>query len=264
LQIVDRSALKCRNGLPYFEAPGLSNGIRHAFLTRRGGISPAPFDSLNLSVGTGDCENNVLKNTQRIASIFDFEPDCLIVLHQVHQDRILIVKESLDESVLRLPSDLPYDAVITDLPGRVLGIKTADCLPILVADRTKKVIAAIHAGRQGTALQITRKVIRRMKTEFGCVPDDLWAALGPSISACCYEIDEKVMISSWEPFAAPKKGGKWMVDLGGINIDQMKREDILGDHISRIQLCTCCHHDLFFSFRKERRTGRQISFIAIA
>ena len=142
-------------------------------------------------------KNTSPKNKKLIGSAFGFDPDRLILLRQVHQDRILILREPHDP----LPSGLEYDAVITDSPNRFLGIKTADCLPILVVDPVKKVIAAIHAGRQGTALQITGKVLKKMKIEFGCSPEDLWVALGPSIGPCCYEIDEKVFLQEWEPFS---------------------------------------------------------------
>ena len=259
--VLDRSALRTRNGLPYFEVPEWAkiDWIRHAFLTRNGGSSPPPFHSLNLSTATGDSEEHLSENISVIASAFHFEPEGLVLLHQEHRDRILVLKGCGE----RYSSDSDYDAVLTHSPDRILAIKTADCLPILVVDRVKKVIAAIHAGRQGTALQITRKAIRRMGAEFGCFPKDLSVALGPSIGACCYEIDEKVFLPEWESFAVPKKDGKWMIDLAGINMDQMRKEGIREDQISCIDLCTRCHPDLFFSYRGEGQTGRQLSFIGI-
>jgi hypothetical protein len=132
-----------------------------------------------------------------------------------------------------------------------------------VADQKKKVTAAIHAGRNGTALHITTKVLTKMKEEFGCSSRDLLVTLGPSIGACCYEIDEKGFHPEWEPFSTPKGTGKWMTDLAQINIAQMKGEGIEDDQISWINLCTYCCSDLFFSYRREGRTGRQLSFIGI-
>jgi polyphenol oxidase len=259
MNIFNRSTMKIKNDLSYFEAPGMSHleWLRHAFLTRKGGISPPPFDSLNLGKYNGDSEEHVLKNKKLIGSAFGFDPDRSILLRQVHQDKILILKEPHGP----IPSSLEYDAVITDSPNRFLGIKTADCLPILVADPAKKVIAAIHAGRQGTGLRITGQVVRRMEAEFGCSPEDLLVALGPSIGPCCYEIDGKVFFQEWEPFSASRGKDKWMVDLPRMNIAQMKKEGIRDDQIFWIDLCTHCNSDLFFSYRREGQTGRQLSFI---
>ena len=92
-------------------------------------------------------------------------------------------------------------------------------------------IAAIHAGRQGTALHITKKVLKKMEKEFGCSSEDLLIALGPSIGSCCYEIDEKVFHPEWEPFSTLRGTGKWMVDLAKINIAQMKNEGIKEEQI---------------------------------
>jgi polyphenol oxidase len=261
MKIFNLSALKTKNGLPYFEIPEMADipWLRHAFLTRKGGASPPPFDSLNLSINPGDLEEHVSKNGQWVAASFGLGGNRLILLHQIHRDRILILRQPLDP----LSSNLEYDAVITDSPDRFPGIKTADCLPILIVDRVKKVVGAIHAGREGTALHITRKVLNRMEMEWGCSPRDLLIALGPCIGRCCYEIDAKVFLKEWSPFSTSLGNGKWRVDLPAINIAQIKEAGIQEDQIFRIDLCTCCLPDLFFSYRGEGQTGRQISFIGI-
>ena len=262
MKSLHRSDLRRTNEIPYFEIPEIARlgWVRHAFLTRMGGTSPSPFESLNLGKDSGDSEDHVSRNKRLAASSFGFDPRQLILLHQVHQDGILVLREPEDH----LPAGLEYDAMITHSPNRFLGIKTADCLPILILDTSKKVVAGVHAGRQGTAYQITRKVLRKMKTEWGCLPGDLRVAIGPSIGPCCYEIDEKVFLQEWKSFSRSKGAGKWMVDLPGINMAQMEMEGIREDQIFRINLCTCCHPDLFFSYRGEGRTGRQLSFIGIA
>jgi YfiH family protein len=261
MNILNRSSLKTKNGLPYFDIPEIVKigWVRHAHLTRKGGVSLPPYDSLNLSEENGDQDEIVSYNKNLIATAFDFDSSHLILLNQIHQDNIL----SLREPFSTLPSPLEYDGLITNVPNRFLGILTADCVPIFVVDQKKRVIAAIHAGRQGTALHITTKVLKKMKEEFGCSSKDLLIIMGPSIGPCCYEIDEKVFQPEWEPFSNSKGTGKWMVDLAQINISQIKREGIREEQISWINLCTHCHHDLFFSYRKEGRTGRQLSFIGI-
>jgi YfiH family protein len=261
INILNRSTLKIKNGISYFEIPELAKlgWVRHAFLTRQGGVSLPPYDSLNLSDKNGDRGEFVIKNENLIAKAFGFDSSRLILLDQMQQDQILLLKEP----IITLFSPLEYDALITDSPNICLGILTADCLPIVAVDQKRKVVAAIHAGRQGTALHITAKVIKKMEEEFGCSSTNLILAMGSSIGSCCYEIDEKVFQREWEPFSMTKRAGKWMVDLAQINIAQMKREGIKEEQIFWINLCTHCHSDLFFSYRREGRTGRQLSFIGI-
>jgi YfiH family protein len=261
LNLLHRSALKIKNGLPYFEAPELAKleWVQHAFLTRQGGGSLPPYDSLNLSDKNGDQKERISKNEKTVAKAFGFDPGRLILLDQMHQEKILLLKEP----VTTLSPPLEYDGMITNCPKAFLGILTADCLPIFVVDSKKKVAAAVHAGRQGTTLHIAAKVLNKMEEEFGCSSKDFVITLGPSIGPCCYEIDEKVFRPEWKPFSISKGKGKWMVDLAQINIAQMKGKGIKEEQISWINLCTHCHHDLFFSYRKEGRTGRQLSFIGM-
>jgi YfiH family protein len=261
MNILNRSSLKTKNNLPCFEIPELARlrWVRHAFLTRQGGASLPPYDSLNLSIKNGDRKEFVSRNENLIGKAFDFESSHLILLDQMQQDQILLLKEP----VSTLPSPLEYDALITNVPNIFLGILTADCLPIFAVDQKRKVIAAIHAGRTGTALHITAKVLKKMEEEFGCSISNLLVVLGPSIGSCCYEIDEKVYFPEWEPFSVSRGRGNWLVDLARINIARMTTEGIREEQISWVRLCTRCHSDLFFSYRKEGRTGRQLSFIGM-
>ena len=261
MYILNRTALKTKTDIPYFEIPEITKfeWVRHAFLTRQGGVSLPPHDSLNLSDKNGDREEFISRNKNLVATAFGFDPRRLILLDQMQQDQILLLKGP----VMTLPSPLEYDALITNSPNACLGILTADCLPILLVDQKREVIAAVHAGRQGTALHITARVIKKMEKEFGCSSKDLLIAIGPSIGSCCYEIDERVFHPEWESFSISRGAGKWMVDLAQINIAQMKREEINEEQIFWINLCTHCYGDLFFSYRREGETGRQLSFIGM-
>ncbi len=204
MNILERSSLKTKNGIPYFENPEIAKitWIRHGFLTRRGGVSPHPYHSLNLS-SNGDRAEYVFQNQRLIAAAFEFSAERLILLNQMHGDQILVLS---GPSVV-LPSSPSYDAVITDSPNTYVGILTADCLPIFIIDPIRKGVAAVHAGRQGSGLHIVRKVLKKMRGEFGSLPEDLLIALGPSIGPCCYEIDEKIFRPEWEPFSTAKGKG---------------------------------------------------------
>jgi len=177
MNILNRSFLRTKHNLPYIEIPELAKlgWICHAFLTRQGGMGLSPYDSLNLSDKNGDSEEFVSQNKKLIVKSFGFDFKRLILLDQMQQDQILLLKEP----IITLPSPLQYDALITNSPNTYLGILTADCLPIVI-DHKKKSIAAVHAGRQGTALDITTKVLKKMKEEFGCSSKDLFIAIGPS------------------------------------------------------------------------------------
>jgi YfiH family protein len=261
MNLLGRSHLKTKEGIPYFEIPEVEKmgWVVHGFLTRQGGTSLPPYESLNVSGSNGDHKEVVSKNRKRIATAFGFDSNRLILLKQMQRDGILILKHPVET----IPSVLEYDALITDIPNLFLGIRTADCIPILVVDRKRTAIAAIHAGRQGTAMHITQRVLRKMKDEFGSSMKDLLITSGPSIGPCCYEIDEKVFQKEWESFSMTNGLKKWMVDLAKINIAQMKEEGIDEEQIVKIDLCTRCHGDIFFSYRREGRTGRQLSFIGI-
>src|SRR4030067_3263200 len=181
MNILNRSTLKIKNGIPYFEIPELEKlgWVRHAFLSRQGGVSLPPYDSLNLSDKNGDRGEFVIKNENLIAKAFGFDSSRLILLDQMQQDQILLLKEP----IITLLSPLEYDALITNFQNTYLGIRTADCIPIFVVDQKKRVTAAIHAGRQGTALHITSKVLKKMEEEFGCSSKDLLIAMGSSIGS---------------------------------------------------------------------------------
>ena len=233
--------------------------VRHGFLTRKGGVSPPPYDTLNMGRTSGDLSGNLARNRDRIGEAFRFDRNRLILLNQRHQDGILVLKEPIHA----IASPLEYDALVTNAPNLYLGILTADCLPILVVDPRRKAIGAIHAGRSGTALHITTKCLKTMRDEFGSSIGDLRIAIGPSIGACCYEIDQRVFQLEWEPFSTSAGEGKWRVDLARINLDQMEEEGVSRAQIAWINLCTRCNRDLFFSYRNEGNTGRQLSFIGM-
>ena len=164
--------------------------------------------------------------------------------------------------------------MISAEPGVMLAIRTADCLPILLLDPSKKIVAVIHAGWKGTVLRITQKVLRRLKHEFGTDPASLLVALGPAIGTCCYTVDETVTVPFRDSFPCPErflkafrkvpsdKGtlAEYRLDIPGANRYELIAEGVLERNIHDVGLCTACNPELFFSHRRDRGlTGRHIA-----
>jgi YfiH family protein len=155
------------------------------------------------------------------------------------------------------------DALIANSPGLAVGIKTADCVPLLLVDRKNRVFAAIHAGWRGTAAEIARLTVERMRENYETNPADLFAAIGPAIGECCFEVGPEVAreFSKWD--GRPTLS-KVRLNLSKLNATQLIEAGVPETNIDPSAFCTLCRNDLFFSFRKEREAaGRMMSWIAL-
>lgn len=183
--------------------------------------------------------NHIKKNLNKLTELIGFPSAPVITCRQVHQNKI--IKVDLLENTPQEIRKMQGDGLITDQPNVILAVLTADCLPILLIDEKQKVIAAIHAGRNGTMISIVEKAIEKMESLFGVVPENLLAGIGPGIKKCCYE-----------------------VDILENNIQQIKDKGVLKKNIFNIDQCTSCENDIFFSYRAEKgETGRMVGFIMI-
>ena len=155
------------------------------------------------------------------------------------------------------------DALVTDEIGRAIGVRTADCVPILLLDRSKRAVSAIHAGWRGTAAEIVAGAIRKLQDDFGSEPDAILAAIGPCIRECCYQVGPEVGERFSESYRTQSiHGAKWQLDLAAANRAQMMESGISPDRIFDFGACTVCHAEEFFSFRREPDDpGRMISSI---
>lgn len=233
----------------------------HAFLTRKSGVSPAPFDSLNLGVNGEDEEENIRKNFKLLNGAFGVSPANLLRLRQVHGSRVLAAEDYPGGIPVEAPE---ADAAVTGLKNIALGVLTADCLPVLFHDPIKKVVAAAHAGWRGTAQKICIRTVEAMTARFGSRPEDIRAALGPCIGPCCYAVGENVAMEFPGSRAIAKDGGRVTLDLGLANVEQLISTGLKEDNITSSGACTSCANDMFFSYRADGgRTGRQLSFIML-
>ena len=242
-----------------------SNILRspHAFATRRGGVSVEEHTkSLNLAFGRGDEDGVVLENLEIFARGVGFEAESVVSHPQIHSDKIITVTaENRGEGYFVREGIEGCDGYITRERGVTLGIKTADCVPILFeAEKNGEIIAvgATHAGWRGTVAAIAGKCVERLCKEFGAEASGIRVAIGPCIHACCYEVSEDVYNAvaenlggeMAERFVIPsRKEGKYTCDLAGINRELLIRRGILAENIEIIEECTCCAPEKFFSHR---------------
>ena len=175
---------------------------------------------------------------------------------QVHGDTVRVCTAADAGSGLARKPDYEADGLITDVPGLCLVVFSADCLPILLHDPVRRVVAAVHAGWRGTANGIVERACEKMRDLYGCRSEDIRAAIGPGISRCCFETGEDVpnaMTSALGfkalEFIDAHPGGKFRVDLKGINAFRLRRQGLTEDHIAVSPDCTVCLHDKYWSHR---------------
>ena len=249
------------NGLFIYEFPNLSAfpEIRHAVFTRKGGASPPPFSSLNVSLDVDDSARLVEKNRKKISA--HFNRDDLVFARQVHGPDVLVFMQPGRGCTDPAGDMFEGDAMVTDIPGKMLAIKAADCQSVLLFDPIQKVVGNIHSGWRGSLQNIIGCTLRRMETDFGCHPSDIIAGIGPSLGPCCAEfIHFKKEIP--EKYWAYKDDRDYF-DFWAISLDQLCSAGVSAENIHCSRICTSCRTDLFFSYRKEGTTGRFASVIGL-
>ncbi len=244
-----------QNGLIWLSSP-LLDTVRHGFSTRTGGVSPAPWDSLNLRTGCGDSLENLTENYRRFCAVIGADTERAVLAKQVHETTVRTVTAADAGKGLLRERDYTADALITCEKGLPLAVFSADCGVLLLYDPIQQAIGAVHAGWRGCAGGIVEKTVREMQRVYGVSPADIRAAIGPCIGQCCFETDEDVpaaMRAALGADAAPYlafRSAKWHVDLAGLNRQWLLRAGLTADHIDTCGLCTACRSDLFWSHRK--------------
>jgi polyphenol oxidase len=290
-------------GLQILEAPQFArlNWLVHGFSTRTGGASELESDHdgrkrtekvLNLGFAEWDTREHVLKNRQNFFAALDATTMRQIAMRQIHSDIVRVANSADAEPSAQTAK---ADALITNKPGLLLTVQVADCVPILLADKKRHAIAAIHSGWRGTLQRIAEKALGRMQMEFGTRPRDVIAALGPGIGQCCFEVGPEVATEyeakfpdarewfqgpfdslargdndpNWLPWLTMRPPGhqppapRVHLDLIAANRAILSAAGVPVDNIVSSGLCTACRTDLFFSFRRERVTGRMMAAIGI-
>jgi polyphenol oxidase len=269
---MERAGFRWLEGLEGVRAiacePLAREGFANAFSTRGGGVSAFPEASLNLAGFDQDSAENIHENRRRFIDALGGDWK-LAACWQVHGTDVLVVRDPEDPR----SENERCDALATNLKGVLLGVKTADCVPVIIGDPQSGACAAVHAGWRGTLDEIVRHALARMREEFGTEPKDVRSALGPAALGCCYEVGAEVIDSFRAKFTdadslfKPTAAGHALVDLHEANHRQLVEAGVTPERIHALPLCTMCRPDLFFSYRQDRklygRTGRLLSVIGM-
>jgi polyphenol oxidase len=256
----DVKVLVCRP----LENAGFTNG----FSTRTGGVSPFPDNSLNLAGFDEDSPKNILENRRRFLNIFETNYK-LTSAWQVHGDNVKVVATEQDVE----NTEEKFDALVSDLPGILIGVKTADCVPVLIGDPATSAFAAVHAGWRGTSKSIVSRAVEKMSEAYGSEPSDLICAVGPAALCGRYEVGQDVIdafasnFPVHEKYFSPTRDGHALVDLHLANKDQLTACGVKAPNIFTAPFCTIERTDLFFSYRVEKKlygkAGRMMSVIGL-
>ncbi|CUS03516.2 conserved protein of unknown function [Candidatus Promineifilum breve] len=257
------------DGLHYFRFGALpDNGaVRHAVFSRHGGVSAAPFHSLNMSMSVPDERDRVYANRRRVYGLYGRDTDSVVHAHLVHGADVARVTQADNGTWVE-----HVDGLVTDQPGCVLSMNFADCAPIFLYDPRRRAIGLGHAGWRGTVADLPGAMVRAMTAHFDSDPADLVAAIGPCIGPCCYEVGAEVIDGVRGVFAGAEEllrrageqgsrgAGEKNGDRRNFDLPEANRRNLAAAGVRAIEtadLCTACRTDLFFSHRAERgRTGR--------
>ena len=242
--------------------------IRHAFFTRSGGVSQGVYDSLNGGVGSNDAPAKVTENRARMAAALGVKPDHLLTAYQIHSPDVVVADQPWTQE------KRPHaDAIVTRTPRLAIGVSTADCGPLLLADAEAGVIGAAHAGWRGALTGVIEAAIAAMET-LGAERSRIVAALGPTIRQPNYEVGPEFVArflaadaDNTRFFVASERAGHAMFDLAGYIADRVQRAGIV--NFEDLGLCTYAEPERFFSYRRTTKQGepdygRHINAIALA
>ena len=258
-----------KNGVKYLKSDILP--VTHGFSTRIGGVSThAHTSSLNLAFGRGDDDATVLENLGIFSDALGIDKKSVISRTQIHSAKVIYAVEEMRSEGYFRETPEGCDGYVTDRVGVALGVKTADCVPILFCDAAAHVIGAVHAGWRGTASGIAAECVKRM-CELGADVKNIRAAIGPAIHFCCYEVGEDFVKSVTELAGADmahefirEYHGKTHADIVGMNHRILLESGIDECGIDVSEYCTCCEGELFYSHRfSGGHRGTMLSLITL-
>lgn len=262
-------------GVTYLTWPEFEKipGFVHGFSTRLGGVSEGIYSSMNLSFTRGDKEEAVRENYNRISAALGFSPEDIVTSDQTHTANVrVITAEDRGNGITKPRPYTDVDGMITNVPGLVLATFYADCVPLYFADPVHKAVGLSHSGWRGTAAGIGAVTVKELQKHYGTRPEDIYAAVGPSICQDCYEVSEDVILEFqktfsrelWKDIFYRKENGKYQLNLWEANRQILLGAGILPEHISMPNLCTCCNPEFLYSHRASQgKRGNLAAFLGI-
>jgi YfiH family protein len=237
----------------------LTPNLVHGYSQRAGGVSLAPYASLNLGSHVGDDLDNVRANRRLFSEVLGIPAERWVTAEQVHGGDVAQVTEVA--AGWKIPG---VDALVTDVPDLPLALFYADCASLFFYDPAQRAIGLAHAGWRGTVAEIAIRTARGMAEAFGSRPKELLVGLGPHIGPCCYEVGEEVVtaLERWEG-AIQHREERAFADLGAANRAQLLSAGISKENIYQADPCTSCDVDAFFSYRREGPTGRMAAVLML-
>ncbi len=252
------------NGIRYYTFDIFPGTIVHGVFTRRGGVSPAPWESLNVGATVGDDRQRVIQNRTRSFEALGRHLDSLFDVWQVHSSDAVFAEAPRPPEVDHQKADI----IFTDRPSVTLYMRFADCVPILLHDPQKRVVGIAHAGWLGTVRGAARSAVRAMSERYGSDPHDIQAAIGPSIGVDHYQVGADVILLVRKAFGADAgqliemRDGQTHLDLWSANRLQLEQAGV--QQIEVAGICTACHLEDWYSHRAEKgATGRFGALIAL-
>jgi YfiH family protein len=254
-----------RDGLLAYRFETLPDQLDAFVSTRHGGVSPSPYDSLNLGLRVGDEDERVVENRRRLCGAFGIELERSVWCRQIHADGVTVVADAdagrgstEEESIVK-----DADALVTDTPGLPLCVTLADCVPVVIFDPDRRVLGLAHAGWGGTVARIASRTVEIMRDRFGSDPRSIMAAIGPSIGPAGYEVGPDVVERCEGVFAgrasdllSPLGEGKARFDLWSANRIDLEEAGVNATRIEVASMSTEEHLEDFYSYRVEGVTGR--------
>lgn len=241
---------------PLLEETGM---VEHCFTTRIGGVSKGIFSSMNVSFTRGDDMAAVETNYRRLAEVMGTQYENFVFTDQTHTVNVRkVTAEDVGKGIVRERDYTDIDGLITNEPGVVLSTFYADCVPLYFVDPVHRAIGLSHSGWRGTAACMGKVTIEAMQREYGCRPEDMLCAIGPSICQDCYEISADVAEVFACEFAgheeeilreSPKNPGKYHLNLWRANEIVLMEAGIRPEHIAVTDVCTCCNSEVLYSHR---------------
>ena len=264
-----------KDGVTWLSFPALEESglVKHAFSTRMGGVSKEPYSTMNFSFTRGDDPEDVKENYRRMAKALGVDVDRMVLTWQTHTTNVRVVSEQdFGKGVVRDRDYRDVDGLITNIPGVTLVTFFADCVPLYFLDKKNQAIGLSHSGWRGTVNRMGAVTLEAMKKEFGTMPEDVIACVGPSNCQDCYEVGPEVIEQFQAAFDKKhheklfyaKPNGKYQLNLWEANRIILKEAGVPEENISVTDICTHCNPELLFSHRRAaEKRGNLCAFLSL-